>query len=83
MPDHVAIVGLLGAYGFEVQEEDKLNKRTRFRDDETFVDVWETHKGVSMGIYSPVTKKISYPVKRAKRLGDIEDALIAERSHQR
>lgn len=70
------IEGLLSAYGFSIDIEDPENKRIRFRGDDTFLDVWVTGKGVTVGVFNPHAKKMSYPVHRTWNLERIEDALI-------
>lgn len=70
--DHV--IGLASAYGFEVAEKDIGQMKIRFRNEHTFVDVWQGMKGTTVGVYNPQTKRAWF--KRKANLETLEDCLI-------
>lgn len=68
------LVGLMGAYGMTVKLERPQEKKIRFAGNGTFVDVWDSKKGVTLGVYNPDAQACFY--KRNMTLFKIEDELI-------
>lgn len=54
------LVGLFGAYGFEVQWRKQENNLIRFSDEFRFVDLWYGRRGFTIGIYYPQTEKMRF-----------------------
>jgi hypothetical protein len=62
---------LIEALGYEFESEDKLQRKTRYRSEDGFIDVWQNKKGrITVGIYNPKTKQIYYS--RDRNLIEIE-----------
>jgi hypothetical protein len=55
-----SITALLEDYGFSIDFEDPAQHKIRFQNDETFIDVWDGKKGITVGIYNPETKMMRY-----------------------
>jgi len=71
------IYDLLSAYGYQKQLDDPEHCRTRFRHDETgFLDLWIGRKRITLGLYNPQGKIMTY--KRVRSLGEIEDFICAD-----
>jgi hypothetical protein len=70
------IQDLLEAYGFSVDFKDDSQNKIRFQNEETFIDVWDGKKGITIGVYNPETKMVRY--ERRVNAGMIED-LIANK----
>ncbi len=66
---------LLEGYGYEVQDfySDKDQNKFRFSKDDTFVDIWYGKKGITLGIYHPETKRMSF--ERKVDIAKIERAI--------
>lgn len=46
------IDGLMSAYGYSVQTEDPKNFRTRYRGENTFIDLWIGRKRRTVGVHN-------------------------------
>lgn len=51
---------LLLSYGYQIILEESSQRKTRFSNEERFIDVWESRKGITVGIYNPETKRVGY-----------------------
>ena len=69
------IKGLMGAYSMEVQAEEPEQNKVRFSGRGTFIDVWRTRKGITLGVYNPEVKACYY--RRNMSAEKIEDILLA------
>ena len=54
------VTGLLAAYGFSVQAEDREQRKIRFASRKTFMDIWDGKKGITIGVYNPATGRMRY-----------------------
>ncbi len=54
------ILGLASAYGFELAIERPEEKKMRLQGEHTFIDVWSSFKGTTVGVYEPKTKRMWY-----------------------
>lgn len=54
------ILDLLKAYGFGIDFTDTKQKKVRLQNEETFIDVWDSKKGITVGLYNPRTKTVKY-----------------------
>ena len=77
--DWNGIIGLFGAYGFEVAKDVPDQFMMRFQGETTFIDVWKSRKGTTLGIYNPKTARMWY--ERNVTPEKIEDILIKQNNH--
>lgn len=68
------IVGLMGAYGFEVAHADPAQHLTRFQGNGTFIDLWNGRRGVTAGVYNPRSRKVRFSYRMT--LERLEEVLI-------
>lgn len=61
-------------YGMEVQLENEKEHRTRFRGLNTFIDVWFSKRGITVGVYNQESKSSEYY--RRLSLNKLEDILV-------
>jgi len=61
-------------YGFEVQFTKQEEHRTRFSNEVTFIDVWNSKNGITLGVYNPDTKHLVFS--KPEKLEDVERALF-------
>lgn len=71
--DEKEMVELIEAYGFERRFARREENKIRFDNDNTFIDVWNGKKRVTIGIYNPNTTTMSY--KYCQNLEEIESCL--------
>lgn len=69
------LTGLLGAYGYEKQLDDPEHKRTRFKNESSFLDIWVGRKRTTVGVYDSHKKVMRYT--RIRKLEDLEDLIAA------
>lgn len=65
---------LTKGYGFEVQFEKRQEHKTRFSNEVTFIDVWSSKKGITLGVYNPDTKQITFS--KPESLEEAERAIV-------
>ncbi len=53
------IIDFLEGYGFYLDFKDKQNK-LRYRNEDTFIDIWSGKKGITVGLYNPTTKSMKF-----------------------
>lgn len=72
--DNIKYRDLLAAYGFTMAFERPEEHKTRYQGEHTFIDLWLTHRGVTMGIYNPRSKSVRYVRPRSPE--QFEQAII-------
>lgn len=68
------IIPLVEAYGFEFEFEKPNEKKMRFQGRGTFIDIWCSKRGTTLGIYNPKTKGFNF--RKKLTLLDLENVLI-------
>lgn len=68
------VIGLLGAYCFQKEYERPEEHKTRFQGEHTFIDMWVTRRGTTLGIYMPKVKRMKYV--RPRTIEQFEEAVI-------
>lgn len=64
----------MSAYGFTPDFHDDEQKKTRYQGEDTFMDIWEGKRGMTIGAYRKSTKSMTYEY--PFRLEDVEKLLI-------
>lgn len=62
MREHIIkdIVKILECYGYELEFEQPEQYKTRYENENGFIDIWNGKKRITIGIYNPETKMLSY-----------------------
>lgn len=68
------VKSIMSAYGFQPSFDPGTLKNFRFQGESTFIDLWDTKRGLTLGIYVPHLKRMRYV--RPKSMGELEDQLI-------
>lgn len=72
--DAETIEGLMSAYGFSEEFHDDEQSKTRYRSEDTFLDLWQGKKGTTVGVYNRQTKAMWF--ERPFDLEDLEHVLM-------
>ena len=54
------LIGLMGAYGMELQFERPEEHKMRFKGNGTFLDVWTGKRGMTVGRYVPSVSGMTF-----------------------
>jgi hypothetical protein len=65
---------MTGGYSFEIQFKNTQERKTRFSNEQTFIDVWDGKRGFTFGIYNPRTHQMFY--QRPRTIEQVERILI-------
>lgn len=69
------VIELLEGFGFSIDFEDEKQNKVRLQSEDTFIDVWNSRKGITVGLYNTETKNMKY----ARRVNcEILEKLISE-----
>lgn len=68
------LIPLVEAYGFDIKFHKPQEKKMRFQGHGTFIDIWCSKRGTTLGIYNPETSKMGFRKKLS--MLDLENELI-------
>lgn len=70
------IIELVSNLGWVLNFEDKEQRKARFYNAESFIDVWNGKKRITVGIFHPLIKRMTYEFCSKSDLNELEQIII-------